>query len=109
MKLVTIASATNSAYMAMRLVDQRPESATPVECALSGRVIGFVCGLISCGIGGIARRGYTHVELRFFHPDCNRWPRILTGSAAFAGRGLRYGAVMNAGRAVTASKDFHLP
>ena len=69
----------------------------------------FVCGLISCGIGGIARRGYTHVELRFFHPDCNRWPRILTGSAAFAGRGLRYGAVMNAGRAVTASKDFHLP
>lgn len=69
----------------------------------------LVCGLIGCGIGGIARRGYTHVELRFFHPDCNRWPRILTGSTAFAGRGLRYGAVMNAGRAVTASKDFHLP
>ncbi len=38
MKLVAIASATNSAYMAMRRVDQRPESATPVECAKSGRV-----------------------------------------------------------------------
>ena len=32
MKLVTIASATNNAYMAMRRVDQRPESATPVAC-----------------------------------------------------------------------------
>ena len=38
-KLTAIDSATNSAYMAMRLVDQRPESATPVECALSGRVM----------------------------------------------------------------------
>ena len=38
MKLVAIASATNSAYMAMRRVDQRPESATLVECAESGRV-----------------------------------------------------------------------
>ena len=41
MKLTSMDSATNSAYMAMRLVDQRPESATPVECALSGRVIGL--------------------------------------------------------------------
>ena len=41
MKLTAMDSATNSAYMAMRLVDQRPESATPVECALSGRVIGL--------------------------------------------------------------------
>ena len=47
MKLTAMDSATNSAYMAMRLVDQRPESATPVECALSGRVIGLSAGLIS--------------------------------------------------------------
>ena len=40
-RVTAMDSATNSAYMAMRLVDQRPESATPVECALSGRVIGL--------------------------------------------------------------------
>ena len=37
MKLSAIASATNNAYIAMRRVDQRPRSPTPVECALSGR------------------------------------------------------------------------
>ena len=32
MKLTAIDNATNNAYTAMRRVDQRPESATPVAC-----------------------------------------------------------------------------
>lgn len=35
----------------------------------------------------------------FSHPDCNCRFRILTESAAYAGRGLR--------RSITAGRDFH--
>ena len=52
-KLTAIASATNSAYMAMRLVDQRPCPPAPVVCASSGRRLrGVDEGMLDCPIVG---------------------------------------------------------
>lgn len=96
MKLVTIASATNSAYMAIRRVDQRPESATPVVCEPSLALVLAVDVLAEPSASGCHRtnnlhantRRYTHNEPSFLPSGLYRWLRNLTGSAACAGRGL---------------------
>ena len=83
MKLTAIDNATNNAYTAMRRVDQRPESATPVACVEADDADGTDVEWVSVCEDTLMRAP------RFFHPDCNRWLRNRTGSAAFAGRGLR--------------------
>ena len=77
MKLVTIASATNSAYMAIRRVDQRPESATPVVCEPSLALVLAVDVLAEPSASGATERTTCMriredtliMSPRFFHPD----------------------------------------
>ena len=89
MRLAAMASATNSAYMAMRRVDQRPWSATPVECvpvawfdgvARWFRSVPSACAAfaaVTCESAVLLESLWDCIAEdwligapRFFHPDC---------------------------------------